>query len=141
MTIAGGLAGEARVLEDQARGVTDRLQLDRDDGFSPVGTARSRNPREFDQLIGDQTKKAAVVWVTLHRRLAFRLEFGLKKEHGVDLGQHQHRAGGGEPPIEARRPGLIKGRRRGRKVPLDTELVRPRRDVRHSDGANFFRHG
>src|SRR6202040_1264240 len=47
MTIAGGLAGEARVLEDQARGVTDRLQLDRDDGFSPVGTARSCNPREF----------------------------------------------------------------------------------------------
>jgi len=53
MTIAGCLTGETRVLEIQASGVTDRLQLDRDDGFGTVGTACSGDPRELDQLVDD----------------------------------------------------------------------------------------
>jgi hypothetical protein len=41
MPIAGGLAGEAGVLKAKTGGAADRLQLDRDDGFSAVGTARA----------------------------------------------------------------------------------------------------
>ena len=142
MTIAGSFAGETCVREDQASRGTSRLQFNRDDGLDPLGATRSCHPSQFDQLIGDEPQKSAVVRVALRRRLTFGLELGLEEKRRVYFGVHQHGTGRRKPPIEAGRPRLIQGDGRRGDVALNGEAERPRRQIGPAEGgAGFSAHG
>jgi hypothetical protein len=123
MTQHGLLTWETAMNQSDRRPRISGFDLNRDNGFSTLGTTGARYPRNLYELVGLKFEEPAVMW------MAFSVVVCLKEERCINGWFHPHGPRCGKPAIELFCPSQENGMRRSSHVALDNALRWPGRKV------------